>query len=375
MAAPASRSPVTPTSQLDPALRQFADPSFDPAKFLNSSLPSLTFTRPATTAAAQRTPSPSSSTASLPELSSRVHALQTQLNSQNARLSNTLTQSTDEILRGGSRLAYEVELLRGQAVGLADVFTESLQDDLRKFLPEEELRAAENGKSPKAKKGSGNTADRRGEEEEEEAETEAAATTTRSDADAGDQDSNSLDPEYIKNLRTLNLVRSRLDQVVRAFGEAIDWPVSPPPSEASVASSFISVTAPETSKEDQLREEQSRAAVKRLRSEISDLLNSDGGGRAGVESARKRVQELRQLATVWRGTAEEVSRTQLVDSFQKMVDDRNAQLIAQASRNISRENTPTPSSHSRREQPPQETSATSGLLRNLQRLRDEIYMD
>lgn len=373
MAAPTSRNSLVPTtSQLDPALRQFADPSFDPARFLNCSLPSLTFTRAPTTSQQRRTPSPST-TAPLPELSSRVHALQTQLNSQNVRLSNTLTQLTDDILRGGSRLAYEVELLRGQAVGLADVFTNSLQNDLKKFLSDEELRAAEKGENsvPAPRRGTEDNGDEAAEKEQPEPQ------ETQAETDAVGQDNDQLNPEYIKNLRTLNLVRSRLDQVVHVFGEAMDWPVSPPsPPEVSVTSSFISVSALEKSKEDQLREEHSRTATKRLRSDISDLLNSDGGGRIGVEAARKRVQELQRLATVWKGTSEEISRVQLVGNLQRMVDERNAQLDAQASRNISRRNTPTPTSaQNRREQPAQETSATSGLLRNLQRLKDEIYMD
>ena len=64
----------------------------------------------------------------LNEVSIQAQTLLSKLNSQTTRLSNTLTQATDEIVRSSGRLAYEVELLRGEAIGLS----ETLGNDLKK---------------------------------------------------------------------------------------------------------------------------------------------------------------------------------------------------------------------------------------------------
>lgn len=72
----------------------------------------------------------------LPELSSQTQNLLSQLNAQTSRLTAVLTQLTDDILRSGARLAYEVDLLRGEAIGLSEALNEGLQNDIALFVPE-----------------------------------------------------------------------------------------------------------------------------------------------------------------------------------------------------------------------------------------------
>lgn len=91
-------------SQLDSSLRHFTEPSFDPVEYLNDQLPPLTLS--ASQPHATRAPN----SVNLADLSSRSQSLVSQLGTQNVRLSGNLTQLTEEILRSGGRLAYEVEV-------------------------------------------------------------------------------------------------------------------------------------------------------------------------------------------------------------------------------------------------------------------------
>ena len=215
----AARTPISrPSFDITP---DFTDPSFDPAEFLNDVLPPLTLASP-------QSYTPRGSTAvSLAELSTQVQSILTQINAQNVRLSNNLTQLTDEILRSGNRLAYEVEVLRGEAIGLSETLTEALRDDIARFVPDtvESNREANPESEDDGEKAQ---AVNNGEE------------TVR-------------DPEFITKLRTLNQVRARLEEVVQTFGDSMEWPL--PPSETSLTSSFISVSAPEPGSEAQSQEE------------------------------------------------------------------------------------------------------------------------
>jgi hypothetical protein len=111
----------------DPALQPFLNPSFDPADYLNAALPSLQASHVSLSRRKAVCPWPNSRPRR--KLSSRTSA-HTPL-----ELTGTLTQLTDEILRSGSRLAYEVEVLRGETLGLSEALTEGLQDDVAKFVP------------------------------------------------------------------------------------------------------------------------------------------------------------------------------------------------------------------------------------------------
>ncbi|KAF4308113.1 hypothetical protein GTA08_BOTSDO03737 [Botryosphaeria dothidea] len=329
----------------DPSLLPFIQPHFDPADHLNSVLPSLSC----------GSPQPRSTNAAavpLSELSAQTQALLSQLNAQTTRLSTVLTQMTDDILRSGSRLAYEVEVLRGETVGLSEAMTDALRTDVEKFVPGGVRVAGVESKTDVAeRKASTATA---GED--------SKSAAAPADADAH-QDAPEL-PEYITRLRTLTHVRSRLESVIKVFGEAMQWTL--PPSEVSLASSLISVSAPEPGSDSHSREEKGREFAEKLRNEISELVT---GTDEGYEAAQARIQALRDLSQVWKETAEEKARTRFVDGLVKLAEDRHRQLNAQNQR---QQKPPVP--------PKREESRTrapergNGFLDNLQRMRENIYL-
>jgi hypothetical protein len=341
----------------DSALQKLQDASFDPVDFLNSSI---------STSSPPPGPQSSSKSSKIPQIqdtSAQVQGLLAKLNAHNIRYSNTLTQLADDILRSGSRLAYEVEILRGDSNGLYELLTDTLLDDVKKLG----IRPTENESSKLTKEGDG-----------------AAMPTQSLDNDSGGVHANGHEPDFIPKLRMLSQVKVRLEEVINIFGEAMEWPLAP--SELSIASSLISVSAPEPGSDTHTREEKAREAAKKLRSEVNNLLNSDGAGYAGLEAAATRVESLRSLITVWKGTAEEKTRTKFVDGLVKMIDERRKML--EASPDSGRQGT---GSASQRPFPTPERPATSqvrsdrnandgnnqagGILRNLQRLRDDFYLD
>ena len=122
-------------------------------------------------------------------------------------------------------------------------------------------------------------------------------------------------------------MRERLDAVIKTFGDAMAWTF--PPSEVSVSSSFLSVSAPEPGSEMHSTEEKGQQISKKLRDEIADLLIGEDPI-DGIEAAAKRVEELKDLATVWKGTAEEKARVRFVDNLAKLVEDRHRDLVREA---------------------------------------------
>lgn len=276
----------------DPFLDAFRGGSFDPAAYLNATLPPLGRRH----GPGQGGPEP----VALDELSAQAQALLSQLNAQMTRLSHTLTQLTDDILRSGSRLAYEVELLRGEALSLSESLHETLRDDIEHFVPGG-LRSRDGAAAaPAAAEGQA---------------TERQATGRQA----------AEDPNFIKQLQTLTLVRSRLDAVIKTFGDAMDFVF--PPSELSVSSSFLSVLAPEPGPEQQSSEEKGQQTLKKLRDEISGLLSAGDDPVQGIERAAGRVEELKELASVWKGTAEEKGRNRFIESLAKLVEDRHRELM------------------------------------------------
>ncbi|RYP11985.1 hypothetical protein DL767_011554 [Monosporascus sp. MG133] len=306
-----SKQPIQPKSPhvADPFLQSFLAQNFDPAEYLNASLPRLqsqtTVSIPRGTAAA----------VPLADLSAQAQTQLSQLNAHTTRLTNTLTQLTDDILRSGSRLAYEVELLRGEALGLSEALSDGLHDDIIKFVPE--------GISNKSdgKLGTVVPAQRRA----------STAAAPYDDREIVPKSSDSTDPNYITQLRTLTLVRSRLDSVVKTFGDAMEFVF--PPSELSVSSSFLSVSAPEPGQEAHSTEEKGQQVLKKLREDISDLLTSGTDPIEGIEKAARRIEELKELAVVWKGTAEEKGRAKFIDSLAKSVEDRHKELVREMEQN------------------------------------------
>ncbi|EEH50768.1 uncharacterized protein PADG_06847 [Paracoccidioides brasiliensis Pb18] len=397
-----NRTQIAPsTSHIDPTLSHFTDPFFDPVDYLNNTLPPLSISQFQSQSQPQSQLRPDVTPVSLAALSTQTQSLVTQLSAQNARLSNTLTQLTDEILRGGGRLAYEVEVLRGEAMGLTEALGEGLVGDIGKFVPAGEMVVASTASATatgteekEAKEDAG--------EVEDSTHTQQAQRDQAQEKESETQDqANPLDPICLTQLRTLTQVRARLEQVIHTFNEAMEWPLAP--SETSLASSFISVSAPEPGTENQhSREEKGKEVAKKLRAEVVELLNGGEGGEGGrsggggVEAAARKVEALRELAGVWKGTAEEKARMRFVEGLGKLVEERRKAAVAERERERKaaaaagvggmREEGDT-RDDSRGSQDSTSTASTTaggggggggaagGLFRNLQRLRDEIYLD
>lgn len=246
-----------------------------------------------------------------------------------------MTQLTDEILRSGSRLAYEVELLRGETLSLAEALTEGLQDDVTKFVPE---GLQDRMVDTKTTSSATTTGDSPGVVSSHQRRLSVAAPTSAVAAQQSPQEGSNTpvpataagavaptDPSYISQLRTLTLVRSRLDSVIKTFGEAMEFVF--PPSEISVGSSFLSVSAPDAGGKNHSTEEKGQQVLKALKDEISAKLNQSPDPIKGIEEAAKRVEELKELNLVWKGTAEEKGRAKFIESLARMVEDKHRDLL------------------------------------------------
>lgn len=323
----------------DPALAPFLEQQFDPAVYLNATLPSLSIP-----GAPSRPLKSSNNAVPLAQLSSQAQDLLSQLNAHTTRLSAILTQLTDDILRSGARLAYEVEVLRGETIGLTETLTDDLKDDIGKFLPEGIKLQAQSL-------------------EEETADT----TTPNQQSPALDQDLADTSPEYISDLRTLTTVRNRLETVIKVFGEAMHWTL--PPSEVSITSSLISVSAPEPGSDSASQEQKGKEFAAALRSEIADLITGDPEG--GIEKAEIRIQALRDLAQVWKGTAEEKARSKFVEGLVKVAEDKQREMDREKERNKDRgQQRSGRSGSAQKQQPPVvQQQKSGGFLENLQRIR------
>ena len=237
-------------------------------------------------------------------------------------------------------MAYEVEVLRGEAISLSEILTDGLHDDIAKFVP--------NGLSKEPETGEGQS---------KAAELNGSTDDGRSTSDP--------EPPSITRLRTLHHVRAQLQSVMTTFDLALSWPLPP----SAISSSLISVSAPPASNED--LEAKGQAVAARLREEVQSLL--DLGGVEGILAAEKRVEELRELAGIWRGTAEEKARGKFVEGLAKMVTDSRRE--EEGKGNVVRRE---PDETAVREEKKVDARATGGgpgFLKNLQRLRNEIYLE
>lgn len=304
----------------DASLRAFSAPKFSPIDYLNHSLPAPTKNQ------------------SLSALASQTQSHISTLNAQTSRLSTTLTSLTDDILRISSRLAYEVELLRIEAVALAETLSPNgdLQESIVQFVsaglehPEakEEITSLPGEAKPPA---NGITSNQPGE------------------------------PAALPHLRTLLHVREQLQATISRFNLALSFTL-PPSLLTTTTSSFISVAAPNT---DQDAEAKGQASLSRLKEEVTDLL------RAGdLEKAKSRVTELRDICEIWKGTSEERARAKWIDGLEGLIEG-DIQRRHEANRRRSgpaaptrEQNTPKPA--------PETASSGPGFLK---RLRDEIYLE
>lgn len=320
------------TSAAEQVPESILDDDFDAVQHLNDTLPPLNLTSNAASAKQNR----------VAQFQPTVSELQSQVarfSAYNARTSAELASLTDEILRSGNRLAYEVEVLRSDANSLSDLLSETLRDDIRHFVQKPY---------------------------------EAGGTKVQEGPEVANGTSESInDPEFMKQLRLLGHVKSRLEEVIQVFGNALKWPI--PPSDVSIASSLISVSAPELGVANTAEDNKARATIRQYRDEISDLLNSEGGGMAGLDAAQKRVDEFQNLALVWRGTTEEKARNRVVEGFGRLVEDRRRAIDSQQQTRRAHMDSNRSSPHPSRSGTPSLPGA--GLLGNLRKLRDEIYLD
>ncbi|KIW93928.1 uncharacterized protein Z519_05243 [Cladophialophora bantiana CBS 173.52] len=321
-------------------LAKLSQPQFDPVDFLNDSLPNLNLS-------SQTQISKSGRSTQIQSASTDSLALLSSLNTISIRASSELTSLTDEIIRSGNRLAYEVEVLRGDVNGFHDLLTESLRDDISQFVKNDVA-----GNEPPVLSSVGDSDD-----------------TLQN---AGSED----EPDFMTRLRLLGKVKARLESVITVFGEAMKWPI--PPSELSMASSLISVSSPELGIQSTAEDDKAREVLKSIRAEIDDLLGPESDGYAGLEAAFHRIEEYRQLAILWKGTGEEKARLKFVDSLAKTVEDRRKTLDAQGrARNAKMANSARSSSAVGRN-PRSSTEGSggaAGLFRNLQRLKDDLYLE
>ncbi|KAF1812151.1 hypothetical protein P152DRAFT_26970 [Eremomyces bilateralis CBS 781.70] len=316
----------------DPSLQPFLQPSFDPVDFLNGALPHLAV---GSQASSQRS-SQSIKHVSLQEASSTAQTQLSQLAAQTTRLCNVLTQLTDDILRCGGRLAYEVEVLRGEAIGLSELLNDGLQDEFKRLLPsglaDLSIKEAEDAplpsQEPAAEKSScGPNVPITDQPPSPPVQKENGTSTTKSDLLAIPPVSDQTDAVQLslKQLRTLTFVRARLDAVIRTFGEATKWSV--PPSELSLASSFISVSAPtapgsSTSVDGRSAEDRAQEFAERLRGEVAECIVGPVAEQNGYQEAMRRIAALRELAGVWKGTAEEKARGRFVEGLVRLAEEK-----------------------------------------------------
>lgn len=320
---PKMSSSFTPKSAhvSDPSIQPFLQPSFDPADFLNSTL---------------------NSNLNLSHLSSQTQTLLSQLNAQTSRLTAVLTQLTDDILRSGARLAYEVDVLRGEAIGLSETLNEGLRDDISLFAPEKPNQSTDEDAIPPTESG------------------EETSTAPE-------------EPAYINQLRTLSHVKQRLESVIKVFGEAMQW--SLPPSEVSITSSFISVSGPEPGSDSHSREEKGREFAEGLRSEIADLIVTADNRAEGHEAALARIAALRDLAEVWKGTAEEKARIRFVEGLANLADDRLRELEREDRSKFRDSRTASPRKGGTVNKTARSDNKGMGFLDNLHRMRSNISFE
>lgn len=324
----AVQAPVTQAKSqhlAESVLQPFLQADFDAADYFNNTLPTLSIAGPSKEQTGR---------VSLAELSSRTQSLLSQLNAQTSRLSDVLTQMTDEMIRGGSRLAYEVEILKGETVGLAETLQETLKDERTQFS------------------------------------TSQGIESNSQEAHDGQP---TPEPDYITQLRTLSLVRARLDSVVKVFGEAMQWPLAP----SELTSSFISVSGPEvTAEESRSREEKGQEAARRLRDEVTSLLETAVSAEEGVTAAAIKVEQLKELSLIWKGTAEEKTRNRHIDNLGQLIEDEEKKLANRSQGRRQGYSTIAASATSRSNGVTSSTQESGyGFINNLKRFKGDIYLD
>ncbi|KAG8528279.1 uncharacterized protein KY384_007196 [Bacidia gigantensis] len=349
----------------DSHLRPFLTPSFSPTDYLNTHLPYL----PSTTSP---TPSkPLQSQQSLTSLASQTQSHISALSAQQTRLSAVLTDLTDDILRTSSRLAYEVELLRGEAVSLAETLSAQspLNESIKKLLPNglpppNLSMPAENGEGSKIEGGAPSS----------QTGPSAASPTLNAPLNTAMTSAtgvkpNPNEPPALSNLRTLHQVRQQLQRVISLFNLALSFPI--PPSMVT-SSNLVSIQAPNP---DPNAEKKAQDELGRIKGEIIDLLRA--GGVEGRGKAVKRVEELSEVCELWKGTGEYKARVKWVEGLEALVGigaekegEQGGKRVEE--KEVDRRDISVPGKGESRSGTPALGIGGGGFLK---RLRDEIYLD
>lgn len=153
-----------------------------------------------------------------------------------------------------------------------------------------------------------------------------AGTSTSSDtplspsnAKNGEQDehyteeSTKREPPSLPHLRTLLHVRRQLQSTIQTFNQALSFPF-PPSLLTTTTSSLITVSAVN---QDPDLESKGQVALSRLKHEVMERMADEGG----LEKARARVQELKDLCSVWKGTGEERARNKWIEGLDGEVEE------------------------------------------------------
>ncbi|KAI4249342.1 MAG: hypothetical protein L6R42_009042 [Xanthoria sp. 1 TBL-2021] len=310
MAASSAHPSPKSTYLTDPLLLPFLAPSFSATSYFNTTLPSP----PSKTHAnAQQQPQPT-----LSALASQTQFQISTLSAQTSRLSATLTALTDDILRCSSRLTYEIEVLRGEANGMAEALGErgELNEAIKTFVPDGLPSSSLNGMGDSI----GNGASKRDDED---------TTTTQHPQDQDQEQAPSRDSKQshktasatdppITQLRTLLHVRASLTSITRTFSLALSWPMPPSllPSSSSATSSLISITSPSSQTTTSSLETTGQTALANIKREIEEMLVV-----GDIEKARERVGELKACVEVWKGTGEEKARGKWVGEVEGWVEE------------------------------------------------------
>lgn len=327
--------------------QDFLVPSFSPVDYLNATLPS-------SASSASNKTAPLALSATVSQTQAHISAL----TAQSTRVSATLTSLTDDILRISPRLTYEVELLRGEALSLCESFSQTgeLHSAISCFISQDTEGSAISAVKP---------------------ETDTSPSQNNVKLSSHDVEPSQMSPitqptDYsepaMADLRTLLRVRALLTKVTHTFSLALSWPM--PPSLLSPSSALVAVSAPV----DAVLEEKGQAACNQIRQDILALLKEGDileDGKDGVERAVERVREMRACLGLWKGTGEEKARKKFVDGLEKMVEERTRRQIGAADEKVTSGQANEETKADVKPMP----SRGPGLLRNLQRLREEIYME
>ncbi|KAK6343248.1 hypothetical protein TWF730_010844 [Orbilia blumenaviensis] len=299
----------------DPALQPFLSPTFSPTTYLNTTLPPLSTTTII---------SSSSPTVTLQKLHTTATTLLSNLDAHLSRLQSTLSTLTDEILRATPRLSYELQVLRSDVISLADTLSSTRTRQLTECLADISLddpSSDPNAPLPEGTDPSSNNKNNNNNNERKDS--EASPNTAL----------NGGKPQVLKRLETLTLVRRHLEDVIKVFGEAMEWTLTDVqktsiPLPTTTTSSLGAYIPPSRSPSPAVMEGRRRAGQgsssnnnnnnnnnpttgsDKFTDEISYLLLNEE-----VDKATQKVEDLAKLCEVWKNTSEYDARLRFVENL------------------------------------------------------------